>query len=159
MTEWKGQGTFQVDANASNYYRAYRSQCESQWWFRRSFHHCTALYSNLLGIWLGPSDCVRIWPCLQVLQLEVSCCCCQLLQLRRQYKMECKIFNVHFLKLLRRHDMTNKKKMTIAMTKLFREHPQSDTRETCDLWDIWSKWQRNMTWPTTRIANAVQCHN
>ena len=32
-------------------------------------------------------------------------------------------------------------------TNMFREHIQRATLETCDLWDIWSEWWGQMTWP------------
>ena len=28
-----------------------------------------------------------------------------------------------------------------------REHPQSEILETCDLYDIWSEWKGDLTWP------------
>ena len=42
-----------------------------------------------------------------------------------------------------------------------REHPKGAILETCDLWNIWSEWWGDMTWPTNiaRIAVHFQCHN
>ena len=59
---------------------------------------------------------------------------------------------------MRRLDLTIKKTMTMTMTntkvkkmtKIFREHPQRVILKTCDPWDIISKWQGDMTWPTKR---------
>ena len=58
---------------------------------------------------------------------------------------------------MRGHDMTKKKTktntktktMTMTMTKtnIFREHIQRAIIETCDLWEIWSEWLWDMTWP------------
>ena len=36
------------------------------------------------------------------------------------------------------------------MTNTFREHLQRAIFETFELWDIWSEWWGNMTWPTKR---------
>ena len=46
--------------------------------------------------------------------------------------------------------MTNIKTMTKTMTNTFREHLQRAIFETFELWDIWSEWWGNMTWPTKR---------
>ena len=59
---------------------------------------------------------------------------------------------------MRKHDLTNKKTMTKTstmtmtktMTNTFREHLQRAIFETFELWDIWSEWWGNMTWPTKR---------
>ena len=59
---------------------------------------------------------------------------------------------------MRKHDLTNKKTTTktntktktMKMTNTFREHLQRAILETCNLWDIWSEWWGNMTWPTKR---------
>ena len=42
------------------------------------------------------------------------------------------------IRVMRRHDLTNKKTMTKTktMTKIFREHPERATQETGDLGDI-----------------------
>ena len=39
------------------------------------------------------------------------------------------------------------KTKTMTETNTFREHLQRATLETCDLWDIWSEWWGDMTWP------------
>jgi len=62
----------------------------------------------------------------------------------------------HLIRVMKGHDLTNKKTMTntntwtMTMTKTntFWEHLQRATLETCDLWDIWSEWWGDMTWPT-----------
>ena len=36
------------------------------------------------------------------------------------------------------------------MTNTFREHLQRAIFATFDLWDNWSEWWENMTWPTKR---------
>ena len=54
----------------------------------------------------------------------------------------------HVIRVMKGHDLTNKKTMTntntktMTMTKTntFWEHLQRATLETCDLWDIWSEW-------------------
>ena len=61
---------------------------------------------------------------------------------------------------MRKYDLTSKKTMTktttmtMTMTKTmtytFREHLQRAIFETFELWDIWSEWWGNMTWPTKR---------
>ena len=57
---------------------------------------------------------------------------------------------------MRKHDLTNKntttntKTKTITMANTFRKHLSRAIFETCDLWDIWSEWWENMTWPTKR---------
>ena len=38
----------------------------------------------------------------------------------------------------------------MTKTNTFREHLQGAILETCDLWDIWSEWWGDMTWPTKR---------
>ena len=45
---------------------------------------------------------------------------------------------------------TNTKTKTMTKTNTFREHLQRAILETCDLWDIWSEWWGDMTWPTKR---------
>ena len=42
---------------------------------------------------------------------------------------------------------TNAKKKTMRKTNTFRELHQRAILETCDLWDIWSEWWGDMTWP------------
>ena len=64
----------------------------------------------------------------------------------------------HLTRVMRGHDLTNKKTITKTNTKTktmtktstFRDHLQRATLETCDLWDIWSEWWGDMTWPTKR---------
>ena len=46
--------------------------------------------------------------------------------------------------------MTNTETKTMTKTNTFREHLQRAILETCDLWDIWSEWWGDMTWPTKR---------
>ena len=57
-----------------------------------------------------------------------------------------------FIRVMRGLDLTNKKTVTktktMAMANTLREHLQRAILETCDLWDIWSKWWGDMTWPT-----------
>ena len=65
----------------------------------------------------------------------------------------------HLIRVMRRHDLTKKKTMTktktntktktktMTKTNTFREHLQRAILETCDLWDIWSEWWGDMTWP------------
>ena len=38
----------------------------------------------------------------------------------------------------------------ITKTKISREHIQRAILDTCDLWDIWSEWWGDITWPTKR---------
>ena len=64
----------------------------------------------------------------------------------------------HLIRVIRRHELTNKKTlpktktmtMTNAMTKTLREHPQRAALETCNLWNIGPEWWGEMTWPTKR---------
>ena len=35
----------------------------------------------------------------------------------------------------------------MAETNTFREHIQKAIWDTCELWDIWSEWLWDMTWP------------
>ena len=61
---------------------------------------------------------------------------------------------------MKKHDLTSKKTTTKTKTKTnaktktntmtFREYLQRAIFETFDLWDIWSGWWENMTWPTKR---------
>ena len=52
---------------------------------------------------------------------------------------------------MRRHDLTNKKtKMNIFWDCLQRAIPK-----TCDLWDIWSAWGGEMTWPKKKIMTKT----
>ena len=71
----------------------------------------------------------------------------------------------HVIRVMRRHDLTNKKTMTktntktktMTMTMTFGEHPQRATPETFDIWDIWSEWWGDMTWQTNRqIQRQIQ---
>ena len=67
---------------------------------------------------------------------------------------------------MRRYDLTNKKTMTktktmtvtktMTITKTFREHPKRATLETCDLWDFWSEWWGDMTWPTKKTMTMTK---
>ena len=43
-------------------------------------------------------------------------------------------------------DKDNDNDKNKANDKAFKEHPQRVILETCDPWDIWSKWQGDMTW-------------
>ena len=62
----------------------------------------------------------------------------------------------YLIRVMKRHDLTKKKTMTETKTKTmtktntFREHLQRAIFETFELWDIWSEWWGNMTWPTKR---------
>ena len=47
-------------------------------------------------------------------------------------------------------DNDKDKEKTMTKTNTFREQLQRATSETCDLWDIWSEWWEDMTWPTKR---------
>ena len=38
----------------------------------------------------------------------------------------------------------------MAKTNTFKEHLQRAILETCDLWDIWSEWWGDKTWPKKR---------
>ena len=67
--------------------------------------------------------------------------------------------NWNFAKLMgvmKKHDLTNKNTTTKTNSKTttktitFREYLQRAIFETFDLWDIWSGWWENMTWPTKR---------
>ena len=61
----------------------------------------------------------------------------------------------HLTRVMRAHDLNIKKTMTKTKTKTktmtktntFRELHQRAILETCDLWDIWSEWWGDMTWP------------
>ena len=61
----------------------------------------------------------------------------------------------HMIRVIMRHDLTKKKIMTRTNTKTktmtktntFREHIQRVIIETCDLWDLWSEWLWDITWP------------
>ena len=77
----------------------------------------------------------------------------------------------HLIRVMRGHELTNKIMMTMTktnrvtrghgltnkMTKTnrLREHLQRATLETCDLWDIWSEWWGDMTWPV-QIQRQIQ---
>ena len=64
----------------------------------------------------------------------------------------------HLIRVMRGHDLTNKKTMTNTKTKTmtmtktntFWDHLQRATLETCDLWDVWSKRWGDKTWPSKR---------
>ena len=64
----------------------------------------------------------------------------------------------HLFRVIRRHNLTKKttktntqtKTMTMTKTNTFREPLQRAIIETCELWDIWSEWWGDMTWPTKR---------
>ena len=68
-----------------------------------------------------------------------------------------------FIRVMWRHDLTNKKKMTKTMTmtkiktmtKTFRERPQRVILETYNLWDIWSERWGDMTWPTKQAMTKT----
>ena len=38
------------------------------------------------------------------------------------------------------------------------EHPQGAILETCDFWDIWSEWWRDMTWPKKYLPTYILTH-
>jgi len=65
----------------------------------------------------------------------------------------------HLIRVMRGHDLTNKKTITKTKTKTktntFRKHLQRATLETCDLWDIWSEWWRDMTWPKKKTMTKT----
>ena len=46
--------------------------------------------------------------------------------------------------------LSNTNTKTMTKTNAFRKQLQRAILETCDLWDIWSKWWGDMTWPTKR---------
>ena len=60
----------------------------------------------------------------------------------------------HLIRVMRRHDLTQKKTVTKTNTKtktnIFREHIQRAILETWDLWDIWLEWLGHMTRPKKR---------
>ena len=58
----------------------------------------------------------------------------------------------HLIRVMRRHDMTKFTKTntkTMTKTKTFWEYILKAILETCDLWDIWSEWWGDLTWPKT----------
>ena len=50
---------------------------------------------------------------------------------------------------------TKTKTLTRTKTNAFREHLQRVALETCDLWDIWSEWWGDMTWPTKKTMTKT----
>ena len=40
-------------------------------------------------------------------------------------------------------------------TNTFRGHQKRAISETCDLWDIWSEWWEDMTWPTKKTMTKT----
>ena len=66
----------------------------------------------------------------------------------------------HLIRVMRRHDLAKKKTMTKTQTKTktktmtetntFREHLQRAILETSDIWDTWSEWWGDTTWPKKR---------
>ena len=54
----------------------------------------------------------------------------------------------HLIRVMRRHNLAKKKTMT--KTNTFREHIQRAIPDTSDLWDIWSEWWEDITWPKKR---------
>jgi len=47
----------------------------------------------------------------------------------------------------KRRTKTNTKTKTMTKTNTIREPCQRAILETCDLWDIWSEWWEDLTWP------------
>ena len=70
----------------------------------------------------------------------------------------------HLSWVMRRQDLTKKLIMTKTNTKTktmtkkntSREHLRRATLDTCDLWDFWSEWLGDMTWPTTKIPSEME---
>ena len=64
----------------------------------------------------------------------------------------------HLIRVMRRHDLSNKKTMTMTMTKTISktisEHPQSTILESCDLWDLRPDWW-DMTWPRQTMTMTM----
>ena len=62
---------------------------------------------------------------------------------------------------MKRHNLTEKiptYQHTYPPTYLpasFTEHPQGAILKTCDLWDIWSEWWGDMTWPKIYPATNI----
>ena len=60
----------------------------------------------------------------------------------------------HLIRVIMRHDLTNKKTMTKTNTKTktmtFKKHNQRAILEPCDLLYKWSEWWGHMTWPSKR---------
>ena len=44
----------------------------------------------------------------------------------------------------------------MTKTNTFREHLQRAILETCDLWDIWSEWWGDMTWPKQKTMTKTK---
>ena len=75
----------------------------------------------------------------------------------------------HMIRVMMRHDLTNKKTMTKTNTKTktmtmtmtmtntntFGEHIQRVILETCDFWDIWSEWWWDMARPKKEIMTKT----
>ena len=61
----------------------------------------------------------------------------------------------HLIRMISRHDLTKKKTMTktkaktktITKTNTIGKNFQKAIQETCDLWNIWSEWWEDLTWP------------
>ena len=62
----------------------------------------------------------------------------------------------HLIRVMRWHDQTNKSTyphtylstyLPTYLSTYLREHPQGAILETCDLYDIWSEWWGDLTWP------------
>ena len=52
---------------------------------------------------------------------------------------------------------TNTKTITMTKTNTFRELHQTAIPDACDLWDIWSEWWGDKTWPKKRqIQRQIQ---
>ena len=106
--------------------------------------------SNLIivAVFLAVTWQLYRFPCHSVTQSLSHCHCWKTLPkstLRDLWPLR------HVIRVMRRHDLTNKKTMTktmtMTMTMTIGEHPQIATPETFDLWDIWSEWWEDMTWP------------
>ena len=51
---------------------------------------------------------------------------------------------------------TNTNMKTMTKTNALRKHLQRAILETCNLWDIWSDWWGNMTWPTKKTKTMTK---
>ena len=64
--------------------------------------------------------------------------------------------------IMRKHDLANKETITktdtktTTMTNTFSLHLQRAIFETFYLWDVWSEWWGNMTWPTRQQQRQRQ---
>ena len=60
----------------------------------------------------------------------------------------------HLIRVMRGHGATNKKTITktktMTKTSTLRQRLSRAILETCDIWDIWSGWWGDMTWPTKK---------